>query len=403
MISRRLRFGYCLAIATSFLVVNLFSTAQAQDKKEEVPFWAIGRPEKGPGAKLAPVPAPPIPTAADKLPNLNVPAGFTVQVFASGIADARGLREGDKGTIFVSTLFGGGGKIYAIKDGETKEIAKDLFLPNGIEFRDGSLYIATPKQVTRYDNIEDNLDNPPEPVVVFDDLPGVIPHGWKFIKFGPDGKLYIPIGTPCNICEEKADYAKIIRINADGTGKENVALGVRNSVGFDFDPKTGDLWFTDNQRDWLSEDMPLDELNHVTAPGKQHFGYPFCHSGIMADPQYGWGHSCEDYASPAITLGAHSAPLGMRFYTGSTFPSKYQGAIFIARHGPWNRHKKYADVTVAFLDKNGTVRALEPFLTGFVVDNKYVGRPNDVLVLKDGSMLVSDDFNGAIYRISYGG
>ncbi len=393
-----------LAVPTAaFLLAGLSDTVVAQQKEEEVPFWAIGRPEAGPGAKLAPVPSPPIPTAADKLPSLNVPAGFKVEVFASGILDARGLREGSQGTIFVSTLFTGGGKIHAITGGQTKEIATDLFLPNGIEYRDGSLYVATPKEILRYDNIEASLDNPPKPVTVFDDMPGVIPHGWKFIKFGPDGKLYVPVGTPCNICEEDPDYAKIFRINADGTGKEDVALGVRNTVGFDFDPRTGDLWFTDNQRDWLSEDMPLDELNHVSRPGEQHFGYPYCHSGIMTDPQFGWGHSCDDYTSPAATLGPHSAPLGMRFYTGSAFPEAYHGAIFIARHGPWNRHQKYADVSVAFLDKNGTVRAVEPFLTGFVVGNKYVGRPADVHVLKDGSMLVSDDFNGAIYRITYGG
>lgn len=393
-----------LAVPTAaFLLAGLSDAVVAQQQEEEVPFWAIGRPEAGPGAKLAPVPSPPIPTAADKLPNLNVPAGFKVEVFASGILDARGLREGSQGTIFVSTLFTGGGKIHAITGGKTKEIATDLFLPNGIEYRDGSLYVATPKEILRYDNIEASLDNPPNPVTIFDDMPGVIPHGWKFIKFGPDGKLYVPVGTPCNICEEDPDYAKIFRINADGTGKEDVALGVRNTVGFDFDPRTGDLWFTDNQRDWLSEDMPLDELNHVSRPGEQHFGYPYCHSGIMTDPQFGWGHSCDDYTSPAATLGPHSAPLGMRFYTGSAFPEAYHGAIFIARHGPWNRHQKYADVSVAFLDKNGTVRAVEPFLTGFVVGNKYVGRPADVHVLKDGSMLVSDDFNGAIYRITYGG
>lgn len=393
-----------LAVPTAaFLLAGLSDTVVAQQQEEEVPFWAIGRPEAGPGAKLAPVPSPPIPTAADKLPSLNVPAGFKVEVFASGILDARGLREGSQGTIFVSTLFTGGGKIHAITGGQTKEIATDLFLPNGIEYRDGSLYVATPKEILRYDDIEANLDSPPQPVVVFDDLPGVIPHGWKFIKFGPDGKLYVPVGTPCNICEEHPDYAKIFRINADGTGKEDVALGVRNTVGFDFDPRTGDLWFTDNQRDWLSEDMPLDELNHVSRPGEQHFGYPYCHSGIMTDPQFGWGHSCDDYTSPAANLGPHSAPLGMRFYTGTAFPENYHGAIFIARHGPWNRHQKYADVVVAFLDKNGTVRAVEPFLTGFVIGNEYVGRPADVHVLTDGSLLVSDDFNGAIYRITYGG
>ncbi|MFC3226268.1 PQQ-dependent sugar dehydrogenase [Marinibaculum pumilum] len=396
--------GLAALAACALLSVAAATPAAAQDeKKEEVPFWAVGRPDSGPGAQLAPVPAPPLPTPEAQLPKLNVPAGFKVEVFASGVADARGLREGDKGTLFVSTLFGGGGRIYALKDGKTMEIAKDLFLPNGVEFRDGALYVATPKEIIRYDGIEDSLDNPPAPVTVYSDLPGLVPHGWKFIKFGPDGKLYVPVGTPCNICEEQEGFAEIFRINADGTGRETVARGVRNTVGFDFDPQTGDLWFTDNQRDWLSEDMPIDELNHVTRPGEQHFGYPFCHSGLMTDPQYGWGKSCDDYSSPAALLGAHSAPLGMRFYSGTAFPEAYQGAIFIARHGPWNRHAKYADVAVAFLDRNGSVRAVEPFMTGFVVDNTYVGRPADVMVMKDGSLLVSDDFNGAIYRITYEG
>ncbi len=403
MIAKTVRIGLYTLPVVSFLAAAMCGTAAAQDKEEEVPFWAVGRPAEGPGAKLAPVPSPPIATAADKLPTLSVPDGFKVEVFASGILDARGLREGDEGTVFVSTLFTGGGKIHAISNGEVKEIATELFLPNGIEYRDGALYVATPKEILRYDNIETNLDKPPEPVTVFDDMPGVIPHGWKFIMFGPDDKLYVPVGTPCNICQEDADYAKIFRINADGTGKEDVALGVRNTVGFDFHPVTGNLWFTDNQRDWLSEDMPLDELNRVTDPGKQHFGYPYCHSGIMTDPQFGWGKSCDDYVSPAATLGPHSAPLGMRFYTGDAFPEQYKNAIFIARHGPWNRHQKYADVSVAFLNDDGTVKKVEPFLTGFVADNKYLGRPADVMVMKDGSMLVSDDFNGAIYRVSYGG
>lgn len=399
------RFALGMLALALLLAPAAWGPAAAQDRQEEeeVPFWAVGRPAGGPGAAMAPVPAPPLPTAAEDLPKLSAPPGFQVEVFASGVQDARGLREGDKGTIFVSTLFGGNGRIYAIRDGETKVIVEGLFLPNGIEFHEGALYVATPKEILRYDGIEDRLDAPPEPVKVFDDLPGDVPHGWKFIKFGPDGKLYVPVGAPCNICEPDERYAKIFRISADGSGREDVALGVRNTVGFDFHPETGELWFTDNQRDWLSEDMPLDELNNVRHPGKQHFGYPYCHSGIMADPELGWGHGCEDYASPAVTLGPHAAPLGMRFYAGDAFPEEYRNAIFIARHGPWNRHRKYADVVAVFLDRNGTVRAVEPFLTGFVRDNAYLGRPADVLVLKDGSLLVSDDHNGAIYRVSHGG
>ncbi|MBX9591989.1 MAG: PQQ-dependent sugar dehydrogenase [Hyphomonadaceae bacterium] len=377
----------------------------AQEKKEEEPFWAKGKPKEGPGAKMAPVAAPPIPMAADKLPKLKAPPGFKVEVYQSGVLDARGLRRGDKGTIFVSSLFVAG-KIYAIteKGGkrELKTVLSGLELPSGIEFRKGALYVATPKQVTRYDNIEDNLDKPPQPVVVYDKLPGDIPHGWKFLRFGPDDKLYVPIGAPCNICDAGDRYTQIFRINPDGSGMEVVARGVRNTVGFDFHPKTKELWFTDNQRDWLAEDFPLDELNRLKNPGKDHFGYPYCHSGTMTDPEFGWGKSCADYVKPAALLGPHMAPLGMRFYTGKMFPPKYQGAIFIARHGPWNRTKKDADVSVAYLDATSRVTRVEPFLTGWVSDNQYLGRPVDLLTLPDGSMLVSDDHAGAVYRVSYG-
>jgi len=395
-------------IAASLLAACLVAAgaAYAQEKQAEEPFWAKGRPKEGAGAKMAPVAAPPIPTPADKLPKLTAPQGFKVEVYQPGLLDARAIRRGDKGTIFVSSLFVAG-KIYAVveKDGkrETKTILSGLELPTGIEFRDGSLYVATPKQITRYDKIEDNLDKPPEPVVVYDKLPGDIPHGWKFLRFGPDGKLYVPIGAPCNICEPDLEkYAQIFRINADGSGREIVARGVRNTVGFDFHPKTKELWFTDNQRDWLSEDLPLDELNVVKNVGKDHFGFPYCHSGMLTDPEFGWGKSCADYVKPAVTLGPHAAPLGMKFYTGKQFPAKYQGAILIARHGPWNRTKKFADVSVAYLNAKSEVVSVEPFITGWVKDNEYLGRPVDLMTLPDGSLLISDDHNGALYRVSYG-
>jgi len=399
--------GLGLQTASAMAVGLLAATvALAQEKKEEEPFWAVGRPKGEVTAKMAPVAAPPVPTPEAQLPKLTAPPGFKVEVYQSGVLDARGLRRGDKGTVFVSSLFVAG-KIYAVT-GEpgkrvTKTILSGLELPNGIEFHKGSLYVATPKQITRYDNIEDNLDKPPAPVTVYDKLPGDVPHGWKFIKFGPDGKLYVPVGAPCNICEpDPAKYAQIFRINADGSDMEIVARGVRNTVGFDFHPRSKELWFTDNQRDWLSEDMPLDELNRVANPGKDHFGYPYCHSGMMTDPEFGWGKSCSDYVKPAALLGPHSAPLGMRFYTGTMFPAKYRNAIFIARHGPWNRTQKYADVSVAYVDAANKVTSVEPFLTGWVKDNTYLGRPVDVLVMADGSLLVSDDHAGAIYRVSYG-
>jgi glucose/arabinose dehydrogenase len=394
-----------LAFAAAALAVAF--PIHAQEKKDEVPFWAVGRPKNPVADKMAPVPAHPIPTSADKLPikKMKLPPGFKVEVWADGILDARGMRQGDKGTVFVSSLFVAG-KLYAVteRDGkrEVKTLAEKLFLPNGIEYHKGSLYVATPKEILRYDNIEDNLDKLPAPQKVFDDLPGEVPHGWKFIKVGPDGKLYVPVGAPCNICERDPDkYAIIFRINLDGTGKEIVARGVRNTVGFDFHPKTGQLWFGDNQRDWLAEDMPLDELNRLTRPGKEHFGYPYCHSGMMTDPDLGWGKDCKRYTRPAALLGPHTAPLGMRFYTGNMFPEKYRNAIFLARHGPWNRTEKIAaDVVVAYVDDKGRAK-VEPFLTGLVENNTYLGRPADVLVMKDGSLLVSDDHNGAIYRITY--
>jgi glucose/arabinose dehydrogenase len=403
---RYLKVGGVAAASVLALSLVVASGSYAQEKKEEEPFWAKGRPKEGPGAKMAPVAAPPIPTPAEKLPKLKAPAGFKVEVYQPGILDARAVRRGDKGTIFVSSLFVAG-KIYAVteKGGkrEVKTILSKLELPSGIEFRNGSLYVATPKKIMRYDKIEDNLDKPPEPVVVYDKLPGDIPHGWKFLRFGPDGKLYVPVGAPCNICEPDLEkYAQIFRINADGSGMEIIARGVRNTVGFDFHPKTKQLWFTDNQRDWLSEDMPLDELNVLKNVGKDNFGFPYCHSGIMTDPEFGWGKSCADYVKPAVTLGPHAAPLGMKFYTGTMFPAKYRGQIFIARHGPWNRTEKYADVAVAYLDAKSNVTKVEPFLTGWVKDNQYLGRPVDFLVMPDGSLLVSDDHNGALYRVSYG-
>lgn len=396
-------------IVMAMVMASTAVLAADPPKQEEVPFWAIGMPKNETASKMAPVPSFPIPTSADKLPvsKLKLPPGFKAEVWANGILDARGLRQGDKGTVFVSSLFVAG-KIYAVQDKggkrEVKTIAEKLMLPNGIEFHKGSLFVATPKDITRYDNIEANLDNPPKPVMVYDKLPGDVPHGWKFIKIGPDGKLYVPVGAPCNICMPDDKHAQIRRMNLDGSGEEVVARGVRNTVGFDWDPKTGDLWFTDNGRDWLSEDLPNDELNHVTQTGKQHFGFPYCHQGDFADPEFGWGKSCSDYTKPAMLTGPHAGTLGMRFYTGKMFPKKYQGAMFIARHGPWNRTKKYAaDVIVAWPDGKGGIAKSEPFMTGLVENNEYLGRPVDVMVMKDGSMLVSDDHNGAIYRISYKG
>ena len=393
-----------IRLHATFAAALLCATAAtAQQAPAEEPGWAKGRPKTEAAQRMAPVPAFPIPTAADKLPTakFKLPPGFKVETWASGVLDARALRQGGNDVVFVSTLFVGN-KVYAIvpkgNSRETKTVIDKMEKAAGIEYYKGNLYLATHKQIMVYENIDSKLDSAGTPKVLYDKLPGGEDHSWKFIRIHKD-KLYFPIGAPCNICDP-GEYAKIYRMNLDGSGMETVASGVRNTVGFDFDPKTGRLWFTDNGRDWLSEEIPNDELNVITG-ANQHFGYPYCHQGNIPDPEFGWGKSCSDFQKPAALLGPHAGSLGLKFYNGKMFPAKYQGAMFIARHGPWNRTVKYADVSVAWPDGKGGAR-VEPFMTGFVENNSYLGRPVDFLILKDGSLLVSDDHAGAVYRISYG-
>jgi glucose/arabinose dehydrogenase len=367
----------------------------------------IGRPEGNEAAaKLAPVAPPPLPAAPDKLPTakLKLPPGFNIEVYASGIANARSLRVGDKGTVFVGTRFGN--KVTAVvkKDGKTelKTVASGLYRPNGLAYHNGTLYIAELSQISKIDNVEANLDNPPKPTVIYNDLPKDEAHGWKFIAIGPDNKLYLEVGQPGNNVLHDAAHGQIRRINLDGSGAEVVAKGVRHSVGFDWNPVNKQLYFSDNGRDWMSEDVPEDKLNRVTKVG-QDFGAPYCYQGNLPDPEFGWGHSCSEFVPPVMLTGPHSAGLGLRFYTGNMFPKKYKNAIFLARHGSWNRTKKFGgDVIAIFLNKDGTVKSSEPFITGFLENNNYIGRPVDVEIMKDGSMLLSDDWNGAIYHITYG-
>jgi glucose/arabinose dehydrogenase len=367
----------------------------------------IGRPEGNEAAgKLAPVAAPPLAAAADKLPTaaLKLPPGFNIEVYASGITNARSLRLGDKGTLFVGTRFGN--KVTAVvkKDGKTeiKTIAQGLYRPNGLAYHNGTLYIAELSQISKIDNVEANLDKVSTPTVIYKDLPKDEAHGWKFIAIGPDNKLYLEVGQPGNNVLHDKDHGQIRRINLDGTGAEVVAFGVRHSVGFDWNPVNKQLYFSDNGRDWMSEDVPEDKLNRVTKVGED-FGAPYCYQGNISDPEFGWGHKCSEFTPPIALTGPHSAGLGLRFNTGSMFPAKYKNAIFLARHGSWNRTNKFGgDIVAIFLNKDGTVKSMEPFITGFLVDNKYIGRPVDVEFMKDGSMLISDDWNGAIYRITYG-
>ena len=332
--------------------------------------------------------------------DIELPAGFEIEEYAA-VPNARSLALGDEGTVFVSTRRGR--SVYAVVAGgegtQTIELLGGLNTPNGIAFYEGDLYVAEIERVTRYVDIESRLNDMPEAEVLDIKLPSEKHHGWRYIGFGPDGKLYISIGAPCNICEE-AGFGQIIRMNPDGSEREVYAEGVRNSVGLAWHPDTGHLWFTDNGRDMLGDDLPPGELNHASAPG-QHFGYPYCHAGDIPDPKFGQDKDCSDYRSPAQKLGAHVAPLGMRFYTGTMFPSRYRGQIFIAEHGSWNRSKKTGyRITLVSLE-NGVPVSYEPFATGWLENESVSGRPVDLLVLSDGSMLISDDHAGKLYRISY--
>jgi glucose/arabinose dehydrogenase len=342
---------------------------------------------------------------AQQLPlqSIRLPSGFEIRVFADKVPDARSLTLGKDGTVFVGSR---SDKVYAIKyqDGQATQlfvIASGLNTPNGVAFHDGSLYVAEVNRVLRFDNIEAQLAKPPRPTVVSDKFPSDRHHGWKFIAFGPDGWLYVPVGAPCNICEPDPDrYANIMRMKPDGSNLEVFARGVRNSVGFDWDPVGHELWFTDNGRDTLGDEIPSCELNHAPKEG-MHFGYPYCHQGDLPDPEYGRKHACSEFTPPAAKLGPHVAPLGMRFYTGSLFPADYRNNIIIAEHGSWNRSHKIGYRLARIVLKDGKVERQEIFAEGWLQGEQNWGRPVDVLVMADGSLLVSDDQAGVIYRITY--
>ena len=339
---------------------------------------------------------------------IKVPAGFSVSYFAKDVPGARMMTLSPSGTLYVGTM---GKTVYALRDGnkdgqadKVMIVSDDLSTPNGVAFKDGALYVGEIGRILKFDKIESRLDNPPKPTVVTDAYPTDRHHGWKFISFGPDGYLYVPVGAPCNICEsENPIYAALTRIKPDGTGREIVASGIRNTVGFTWHPETKELWFTDNGRDWLGDDKPPCELNRMTKTG-QHFGYPYCHGGDIADPEFGQKRKCSEFKPPAQRLGAHVAPLGLRFYTGGMFPKAYKNQLFIAEHGSWNRKRKSGyRVTLVRLDAQGRATAYEPFATGWLDEKAQEawGRPSDVQVMPDGALLVSDDRAGAIYRIAH--
>jgi glucose/arabinose dehydrogenase len=344
----------------------------------------------------------------DPISQITLPPGFAIDYFADDVPGARSMVFGENGTLFVGTR--GEGKVYALpdRDGDAKAdavitVAEGLFQPNGVAYRNGSLYVAEVDRVIRFDGIEGRLDDPPEPVVVSDAFPDEPTHGWKFIRFGPDGRLYVPVGAPCNVCEPPGPlFSRILRMNPDGSNLSVFAEGMRNTVGFDWHPETGELWWTDNGRDWLGDDLPPDELNRAPRAG-MHFGYPYCHGTNISDPGFGDLRSCDEFTPPAQELGPHVAALGMRFYTGSMFPGVYTNQIFIAEHGSWNRAVPIGyRITLVRLEGDQAL-SYEVFADGWLQGTSAWGRPVDVEVAPDGALLVSDDRAGAIYRISYGG
>lgn len=349
--------------------------------------------------------------AALPLETIKLPPGFAIEHWATvdnarqmavGAVDAKG------GVLYVGSRRAG--KVHAVRfdanyrAGAVSTVAEGLEMPSGLAWKDGALYVGAVSRILRYDDIDHKLDKrldkPPAPVVVTDSLPGDTHHGWKFIAFGPDGKLYVPVGAPCNICAPNDPYAAILRMNADGSGREVFARGVRNSVGFDWSPVDGSLWFTDNGRDWLGDNSPPDELNRAPRAA-MHFGYPFCHGGEVADPEFGAAHACGEFEPPAQKLGPHVASLGMRFYTGTMFPAGYHNQIFIAEHGSWNSLSKVGYRISLVRVKDGRAVAYETFASGWLQGRSVWGRPSDVQMLPDGSLLVADDHAGAIYRITY--
>jgi glucose/arabinose dehydrogenase len=389
------RFVFPLALVVSVLCCN-HSTRETKElinpSKEDNSFPALTE-------------------ASAELPlnSLKLPKGFSISVFAE-VEDARSLAISPSGTLFVGNR--SEDKVYAVKDtdGDGKAdkkwvIASGLNMPNGVAFRNGDLYVAEVNRIHKFSGIESKLAAPGASTIVYDKFPTEKHHGWKYIAFGPDGKLYVPVGAPCNICESKDPiFASITRMNADGTGLEVFANGVRNTVGFTWHPETKNIWFTDNGRDNMGDDTPSCELNTATKAGL-HFGYPYCHSGNIKDPEFGDKRPCSDFTKPEQNLGPHVAPLGLKFYSGAMFPASYKNQLVVAEHGSWNRSKKSGHNVVLVKMENGKALRNETFISGWLDDasQKVWGRPVDVLVLADGSMLISDDQAGVIYRVTYKG
>jgi glucose/arabinose dehydrogenase len=392
-----------LGAVTAFV----FATANAQEKPKPVPPGGEGKPAAMADSPLKVHPGKMTETPASEIPidRLKLPRGFKAEIWASGLPGGRAMARGDKGKIYVGTRIIG--RVYEVSDAGGKRtvriVAEKLTQPAGVAFNNGSLYVMAIDKVLRYDGIEDKPDVQPVDLTDKFDLPPERHHNWKYIAFGPDKKLYVPFGAPCNICEPKDEYAQIRRYNPDGSGKEVLARGIRNTVGFDWHPKTGELWFTDHGRDWMGDDTPEDELNRLAKPGLN-FGFPYCHAKGVPDADVKKADPCKGVTLPVTTMGPHTAVMGVKFYTGKMFPGEYQNAMFIARRGSWNRTKHSGfDVVMVKASADGKNAKVTPFITGFMdpKENSFWGRPVYLLQMPDGALLLTDEQNGAIYRISY--
>jgi glucose/arabinose dehydrogenase len=376
--------------------------------QQKPPIWQQGRPPEMADSKLAPFPAKSTVTPPSEIPvdKIVVPKGFKVELWAHGLPGGRAMARGDKGKIYVGSR--AAGRVYEITDDGDKRtvrtVVEKLTQPAGVAFHKGSLYVAAIDKFLRYDGIEAKPDVQPVDITDKFNFPPEQHHNWKYIAFGPDQKLYIPFGAPCNICEPPPEYAQIRRYNPDGSKMEVIARGIRNTLGFDWHPKTKELWFSENGRDWMGDAGPEDELNRVSKPGLD-YGFPYCHAQGIPDSQFKKDEPCKGVTKPVALLGPHAAALGMIFYTGKSFPGEYKNQIFVARKGSWNKDKLFGfDIAMVKVDANGKNPKVTPFMTGFLDEgaNKFWGRPTYLLQMPDGSLLVADEHNGAIYRVSYG-
>jgi glucose/arabinose dehydrogenase len=381
-------------------------SAAAAPAPAGAPAWQQGRSAQYANSTLAPLPGKLTQTAPADIPlnRLKLPAGFKAELWATGMPGVRAMSRTEDGRIYAGTR--GIGRVYEITDRNgqrTSRVLVDKLNQPAVTYHQGTLYVFAIDKVLRYDGIDRNPNVQPRDVTAAFKLPPEQHHNWKYVAFGPDGKLYVPFGAPCNICLPGQEYAQIRRYDADGSNMEVVARGVRNTQGFAWHPTTREMWFTDHGRDWMGDDGPEDELNRMASTGRD-FGFPFCHANGIPDPDVKRDRACSGVTLPVATMGPHAAAMGIHFYTGSMFPAEYRNAAFVARKGSWNRSKKFGyDVVMVQADADGRNAKVTPFITGFMdpATDQMWGRPVYMLQMPDGSMLLSDEQVGAIYRISY--